>query len=87
MVKNPPCSVRDVVQFLVREDPTCRGQLSLCTTQVSSRPQLKPAHPEPMLHNEKPRHCSDEWPLIAATREKPSAATKTSTATSKTDLL
>ena len=44
---------------------------------------LKPAHLEPVLHNkrshryEKPAHRNKEQPLLAATRERPHAATKT----------
>ena len=44
---------------------------------------LKPMRLEPVLHNktnhrnEKPEHCIEEQPLLAATRESPRAATKT----------
>ena len=32
VIKNLPASAGDMVQSLVQEDPTCRGQLSLCIT-------------------------------------------------------
>ena len=44
---------------------------------------LKPAHLEPMLHNnrsqcsEKPEHRNSEWPLLAATRESLCTAKRT----------
>ena len=56
--------------------------LSLCSG--ACEPQLlKLTRLEPMLRNrrghrnERPMHCSEEWPLLATTRESPSAATKT----------
>ena len=44
---------------------------------------LKPTHLEPVLcnerghHSENPTHHSEEWPLLATTRESPHAAAKT----------
>ena len=46
---------------------------------------LKPVHLEPVLRNkrshcnEKPAHCNEEQPPVAATRESPHVATKTPT--------
>ena len=69
--------------------PVCHNYWA-CTLEPASHnywahvPQLlKPACLEPVLRNgrghlnEKPAHHHEEWPLLAATRESPSAATKT----------
>ena len=32
MVKNPPANAGDTGRYLVGEDTTCRGELSLCAT-------------------------------------------------------
>ena len=73
------------VWSLVWEDPTCRRATKPVRHNYRARVMqlLKPACLEPMLrnkrshHNEKPAHCSEELPLLAATRESPCTATKT----------
>ena len=73
------------VRALVREDPTCHGATKPAIHNYWARvPQLlKPAHLEPVLGNKrshrngKPAHHNEEYPLLAATRESPRAATKT----------
>ena len=73
------------VQALVQEDPTCCGATKPMRHNYWARvPQLlKPVHLEPVLRNkrspcnEKPGHRNQEKPPLAATRESPSAATKT----------
>ena len=57
--------------------PHAAEQLGPCTTIT------EPARLEPVLRNkrgrdsEKPAHCDEEWPLLAATRESPRTETKT----------
>ena len=73
------------VRALVREDLTCRRATKPMHHNYWARvPQLlKPAPLEAVLCNErshrkeKPTHCNEEQPLLAATRESPPAATKT----------
>ena len=65
------------VRALVWEDPTCRG----ATRPVSHT--TEPARLELVLRNkrghdsERPAHCDEEWPPLAATRESPCTETKT----------
>ena len=57
--------------------PHAAEQLSLCATTT------EPARLEPVLHSkrdrdgERPAHCDEEWPPLAATRESPRTETKT----------
>ena len=71
----------------LRKIPRAAKQLSPCT--ATTKPLsciLKPMCLEPVLcnkrshHDEKPTHCSEEEPPVAATRESPHTATKTSRA-------
>ena len=51
VLKNLPTSAGPWVQSLVREDPTCRGQLVLCPTTTEARALQQEKH-----HNEKATH-------------------------------
>ena len=97
VVKNPPANAGTRVRSLVQKDPTCcgatkavHGSYRACTLEPMNHNYwaralqlLKPAHLEPMLHNnrshcnEKPPHLNEEWPPLAVTRESLHAATKT----------
>ena len=65
------------VRALVWEDPTCHGATRPMATVT------EPARLEPVLRNkrgrdsERPAHCDEEWPPLAATRESPHTETKT----------
>ena len=62
VVKNPPANAGDIwVQALVQEGPTCRRATKPVRHNYWARmPQLlKPAHPEPMLHNKR-SHCNEK---------------------------
>ena len=79
------------VQSLVREDPTCHSGATepvhhnywACALEPASHNYWSLSTPEPVLLNkrshcnEKPTHCNEEKPLLAATRESLHASTKT----------
>ena len=85
VVKNPPANAGKRVQSLVWEDLTCpratkpvRHNYWACAPEPASHNYwarmlqlVKPAHLEPMLHNEKPplwEACAPQWRVAPAHR-------------------
>ena len=65
------------VWSLIWGDPTCRtATKAMPNYGAQDLHLLKPVRLEAVLHKRRSHH-NEEWPLLAATRESPSAATKT----------
>ena len=90
VVKNPPANAGDTGSspgpgrsHVPRSNQAHVSQLLSLRSRAHEPQLLKPVRLEPMLwhkrshRNEKPAHCNEEQPLLAATRESPRTATKT----------
>ena len=90
MVKNPPASAGDMGlspglgrSHMPRSSSARVPQLLSLRCRAREPQLLKPAHLEPVLHNErrhrseKPVRCNKEWPPLTATGESPRTETKT----------
>ena len=91
------CQCRRQVQTLVWEDPTCHGAVKpashnygACALEPGTRncrahvlQWLKPLHPRAHLPLRRPSTTTREWPLLAATRERPEQQRRPYTAKSK----
>ena len=79
VVKNLPANAGDSFNPWSRKIPHAIEQISPCTTTTEpmcrtyrSRCALETMlHNKRSHHNEKPTHCNEEQPLLAATRKKP----------------
>ena len=89
-VKNPPAKAGDTGSspgpgrsHMPRSNKALAPQLLSMCSRAHEPQLLKPAHLEPVFlnkrshGNEKPAHCNEEEPPLAATRESLRAATKT----------